>query len=40
MKEKYLTPELEIELFETDDIITVSLTGDDNGGEWPDGWGR
>ena len=35
MKELYTRPELEIEVFATEDIITTS--NEDNDGEW--GWG-
>ena len=35
MKELYTAPELEIELFVTEDIITTS----DNDVEWPGEWG-
>jgi len=40
MKELYVKPELEVELFKTEDIITASvdLGENENGGEWPDGW--
>ena len=42
MKELYVKPELELELFATEDIITASVDlGDyENGAEYPEGWGR
>lgn len=42
MKELYVRPELEIELFKTEDIITASVEGDNDtepGNDW-EGWGR
>ena len=37
MKEIYTRPELEVELFKTEDIITTSTSGDNFGG-WGDDW--
>ncbi len=42
MKELYVSPELKVELFETEDIITASVDlGDgENGAGWPWSVGR
>lgn len=37
MKEKYTAPEMEIVEFETEDIITNSIYGDDNTSQEPIG---
>ena len=33
---KYTSPEMEIEAFESDDVITISY--EDNEGSYPNGW--
>ncbi len=33
---KYTAPELELEVFESEDVITVSF--EDNEGSYPNGW--
>lgn len=38
MKENYEEPEMEIVIFETSDIITASVTREDDEIEWDENW--
>ena len=37
MKEKYTSPEMEIIEFDTEDVITTSITGGGNANDFPSG---